>query len=253
MGGRFTDRVVFLTGGGSGIGRATAQRFAAEGAKVFVVDVNRDGIDETLALVRQGDGTAAGTTCDVSSAEAVRAAVAEAVATFAGIDVLVNAAGIGGFKRFEEITAEDYARTMGVNVGGAFHTMQAAIPHLLARPGGCIVNIASTAAMRGTAYAAVYSASKAAVMNLTRSVALEYASRGLRANCIAPGGVRTPILRNFMPKGDFEQLLIDYTRPPVPGMFAEPGDIGAAILFLASVDARVINGAVLLADMGTLA
>jgi len=99
----------------------------------------------------------------------------------------------------------------------------------------------------------VYSASKAAIVNLTRSVALEFASRGLRANCIAPGGVRTPILRNFMPRGDFEQLLIDYTRPPVPGAFAEPGDIGAAIAFLASDDARVINGAVLLADMGTLA
>ena len=253
MDARFIDRVVFVTGGGSGIGRATAQRFAAEGAKVFVVDVNREGIGETLALLRQAGGTAAGDACDVRSAEAVRAAVAETVATFGGLDVLVNAAGIGGFARFEEITAADYARTMGVNVGGAFHTMQAAMTHLLARPGGNIVNIASTAGMRGTAYAAVYSASKAAVVNLTRSVALEFASRGLRANCIAPGGVRTPILRNFMPRGDFEQLLIDYTRPPVPGAFAEPGDIGAAIAFLASDDARVINGAVLLADMGTLA
>src|SRR5262249_57467157 len=97
MGGRFTDRVVFLTGGGSGIGRATAQRFATEGAKVFVVDVNRDGIGETLELLRQAGGPAAGTTCDVSSAEAVRVAVAEAGTTFGGLDVLVNAPGLGRF------------------------------------------------------------------------------------------------------------------------------------------------------------
>src|SRR5262249_6851751 len=128
MGGRFTDRVVFLTRGGSGIGRATAQRFAAEGAKVFLVDVNRDGIGETLELLRQAGGPAAGTTCDVSSAEAVRAAVTEAVTTFGGLDVLVNAAGIGGFKRFEDITAEDYARTMGGDLGGGVPPEPAGVP-----------------------------------------------------------------------------------------------------------------------------
>jgi NAD(P)-dependent dehydrogenase (short-subunit alcohol dehydrogenase family) len=191
--------------------------------------------------------------CDVAQGESVRTAVARAVEQLGRLDVLVNAAGVGGFARFEEISEAEYQRTMGINVGGAFHTMQAAMPHLLGRPGANVVNVASTSAMRGTAYAAVYSASKGALVNLTRSVALEFASRGLRANCISPGAVRTPFGRFFLRREDFEQNLIDYSRPPVVGAVAEPDDIAGPILFLASDDAKTINGAVLLADMGTLA
>ena len=253
MSARFADRGVFVTGAASGMGRATARRFAAEGARVFAVDVNGDGIAETMALVRKDGGTADGPVCDVSSADSVNTAVERAVKTLGHLDVLVNAAGVGGFARFEEISEADFQRTMGVNVGGAFHTMKAAIPHLLGRPGANVVNVASTSAMRGTAYAAAYSASKGALVNLTRSVALEFASRGLRANCISPGAVRTPFGRFFMLREDFEQNLIDYSRPPKLGSVAEPEEIAMAIAFLASDEAKVINGAVLLADMGTLA
>ena len=250
---RFTNRIVFVTGAASGMGRATAQRFAAEGARVFVVDVNEAGLSETVDLVRKAGAAAEGMACDVASGGAVRAAIGRCVERLGALDTLVNAAGIGGFKRFEELEDGDFERTMGVNVGGAFHSMRAALPHLCGRPGASIVNVASTSALRGTAYAAVYSASKAALVNLTRSVALEFASRGVRANCVAPGAVRTPFGRHFLRREDFEQNLIDYSRPPVVGAVAEPDEIAATIAFLASDEARVINGAVLLADMGALA
>jgi NAD(P)-dependent dehydrogenase (short-subunit alcohol dehydrogenase family) len=142
---------------------------------------------------------------------------------------------------------------MGVNLNGAFHTVRAALPALLRERRGCIVNVASTAAMRGQAYCSHYAASKAALLNFTRSVALEFASRRLRANCVCPGPVRTPLIRNFIPRPDFEQQLINYYRPPVQGQSFAPEQAAEVIAFLASDEARMINGAALLADGGTLA
>jgi meso-butanediol dehydrogenase/(S,S)-butanediol dehydrogenase/diacetyl reductase len=250
---RFVDRVVFLTGGGSGIGRATAQLFAAEGGKVFAVDVNEAGVTGTVEAIRGAGGIADGARCDVLSAAEVQAAVARAVERFGGLDVLVNAAGIGRFLRFEELEEAEFERTLGVNLGGAFRTMKAALPHLLAPPVGTVVNVASTAAFRGNAYASAYAASKAAILNFTRSLALEFASRGLRCNCVCPGGVKTPLARGFIRREDFEQHLIDYQMPPKPGTWADPEDIAKAIAFLASDDARFVNGVGLLVDAGTLA
>jgi NAD(P)-dependent dehydrogenase (short-subunit alcohol dehydrogenase family) len=250
---RFTDRTVFVTGAGSGIGRATVVRFAGEGARVFGIDVDRDGLGETVRQVREAGGTADGTHCDVRGMAAVEAAVAQAVAAFGGLDVLVNAAGIGRFLRFEEIEEQEWQRTVDVNLSGAFRTMKAALPHLLTPPVGCVVNVASTSALRGVAYGAPYSASKAGLLNLTRSFALEFASRDLRANCICPGGVKTPLGRFFVRREDFEQHLIDYNMPPKVGHFADPEDIADTIAFLASDAARMINGVGLLADGGTLA
>jgi NAD(P)-dependent dehydrogenase (short-subunit alcohol dehydrogenase family) len=140
-----------------------------------------------------------------------------------------------------------------VNLGGVFHTVKAALPHLLKRPGNNVVNVASTAGVRGTAYASPYSASKAAIIYFTRSLALEFASRNVRFNCICPGGVKTPFGRNFLRREDFEQNLINYSAPPALGNFAEPEDIADTIAYLASDAARMINGVALLADGGTLA
>lgn len=249
----FDGRGVFITGAGSGVGRATMAHFAAAGARVFGVDVNRDGVAETVAAVRQAGGTADGAHCDVAERAAVEAAVARAVDACGGIDVLVNAAGIGGFKRFEEVEEGDWARTLAVNLTGAFHTIQAAMPHLLTSRGRAIVNVASTSGLRGTAYATPYAASKFGLVGLTRSLALEFATRDLRVNCICPGGIRTPLGRFFQRREDFEQHVVDYSAPPKPGHFADPEDIARLIAFLASDDARMVNGAVLTADGGALA
>jgi len=250
---RFADKVVFVTGAGSGIGRATAGLFAVEGAKVYAVDVDRDGLATTLAGIREKGGRADGRPCDVADMASVQASVAAAVAAFGGLDVLCNIVGIGGFKRFEELTEEDWNRTFAVNVTGMFHTVRAALPHLLADPVGCVVNVGSTSSLRGTAYASQYAASKAAVLNFTRSLALEFATRDLRFNCVCPGGVKTPLVRNFMRRADFDPHLIDYQAPPKSGHFADPIDIARIIAFLASDEARMINGAALTADGGTLA
>jgi meso-butanediol dehydrogenase/(S,S)-butanediol dehydrogenase/diacetyl reductase len=249
----FDGRVVFVTGAGSGVGRATMLHLASLGARVFGVDINREGVSETVGSVKAAGGVADGAHCDVADRASVDAAIARAVEAFGGLDVLVNVAGIGGFKRFEEVEEADWARTLGVNLTGAFNTSQAAMPHLLASAGRAIVNVSSTAGLRGTAYATPYSASKFGLVGLTRSLALEFASRDLRVNCVCPGGVKTPLGRFFQRREDFEQHVVDYSAPPKPGHFAEPEDIARLIAFLASDDARMVNGAVLTADGGALA
>src|SRR5262249_34435607 len=144
---------------------------------------------------------------------------------FGGLDVLVNAAGVGRAIRFENMDENEWHRVLSINLYGPFNTTKVAIEHLLKRPNANIVNVASISAMRGQAYNAHYCASKAGLLNFTRSLALEFASRGLRANCVCPGGVKTPLVRNFTPEGDMEPHLIAYSMPPVPGKWGKPDDI----------------------------
>jgi len=250
---RFVDLAVYVTGAGAGVGRATAELFAAEGAKVFAVDVNGDALVETVDGIRAGGGVALGGVADVTDLDSVEASVEHMVEHFGGLHRLINVAGVGKAARFEEIDERQWARTLAVNLTGVFHTTRAALPHLLAQRGGAIVNVASIAALRGQAYCAAYCASKAGMVNFTRSIALEFASRGLRANCVAPGGVQTNLIADFMPREDFEPQLIAYYSPPPPGRLAKPQDVANSIAFLASREARMINGAVLVCDGGTLA
>jgi NAD(P)-dependent dehydrogenase (short-subunit alcohol dehydrogenase family) len=250
---RFMDKVVWLTGAASGLGAATAKAFAAEGAKVFAVDVNEAKLSEVVESIRQTGGRAEGGRCDVADSGSVHDAVALAVERFGGIDVLVNAAGLGRSARLEEIDEAEWNRVLGVNLTGPFNTVKAALPHLLARPKANIVNVASSAGLRGQAYAAHYAASKAGLVSFTRTIALEFASRGLRANCLAPAGIKSPFIRNFIPRPDFEPSLVSYYSPPVPHQLSDAADVAKAILFLASDDVPAITGSVLVADWGTLA
>src|SRR5262245_47454788 len=159
---RFSDRTAWITGAASGLGQATAKAFAAEGARVWAVDVNEAGVAQTVEAIRAAGGTADGGRCDVADLASVEAGIARAVERFGGLDVLVNAAGVGGVARFEETEPREWHRVLGVNLTGPYHTIRAALPHLLARKGGNVVNVASSAGMRGQAYSAPYAASKAA-------------------------------------------------------------------------------------------
>jgi meso-butanediol dehydrogenase/(S,S)-butanediol dehydrogenase/diacetyl reductase len=250
---RFSDRVAYITGAASGVGRATAQQLASEGAGVLAVDLNEAGLQETVQSIRKEGGVAEGVAGNVADSKSVGDSVAAAIAAFGRLDVLVNAAGAGRTLRFEELDEDEWHRVIDVNLTGAFRTMKAAIPHLLAHPGGNIVNVASIAAMRGQAYNAHYCASKAGLLNLTRSVAVEFASRGLRANCICPGGIKTPFIRNFIPRDDFEKNIVAYYSPPIPHQLCEPADVARLIAFVASEEAKYMNGAALVSDGGTLA
>lgn len=250
---RFAERTVYITGAASGLGRATAMLFAREGAKVFAVDINGDGVVDTVNAIRAEGGSAIGGVADVTDLDSVEASVEYMVEAFGSLYVLVNVAGVGRAARFEEIDEREWHRTLSVNLNGVFHTTKAALPHLLEHRGGNIVNVASIAGLRGQAYCSAYSASKAGMINFTRSLALEFASRNLRANCVAPAGIQTDLISNFMPREDFEPQLIAYFSPPKPGKLWKPEDIAKSIAFLASDDARAINGSVLVCDGGTLA
>jgi meso-butanediol dehydrogenase/(S,S)-butanediol dehydrogenase/diacetyl reductase len=242
---RFSDRAVLLTGAASGIGRATALRLASEGARVFACDVDKPKLDETVAAITAAGGSAAAHPLDVSDPAACRDAVAAAALRFERLDVLCNIAGVMCWGHADEITEAEWNRVVAVNLSGVFFLCQAAIPHLL-ETRGVIVNMASAAGVKGQAYTLPYAATKAAVVSLTKCLALEYGKRGLRVVAVAPGGVKTALTADTkFPKGA-DMALIHKMMPLAP--LAEPEEIAAAVAYLASDEARYVNGAVLSID-----
>ena len=247
---RFADRSVLITGAGSGIGRATAERLAAEGARLTISDVNADGLEQTASTCRTSGVPVTAVVSDVSDEAAVADLVAGAVGEFGRLDVLVNVAGILQFKDFRLTTLADFERIIGVNLTGTFLTCRDAMPHLLESQGN-IVNITSTAALAGHPWTSSYSASKGGVLALTLTLAVEFGKLGVRCNAVAPGSINTPIQNAFeLPEGADPKLL--HRIMPLDRMRG-PENVAGAVAFLGSDDAAHVNGEVLRVDGGTLA
>jgi len=248
---RFADKVVLVTGGASGIGRATAERFALEGARVACTDISVEGLAETVERIEKAGGQAIAVESDVSDVVSAGAAVAACVEALGKPNILCNVAGVGGFVRTEELSVEIWERILGVNLNGTFFMSRACLPHLLECPGNNIVNVASLAGLIGQAYGAAYCASKWGVVGLTKAMAVEYVKVGLRVNCVCPGGVATPILGSFLPPENADSGLIG--RLAIAPGFSEPAEIAEAIAYLASDAARSVTGVALPVDKGVAA
>ncbi len=252
--GRVAGKVALVTGGASGIGRATAILFARHGAKVAVGDLAEDDGVKVVEAIRSAGGDALFMHVDVTNEDSVRQAVDGIMKKWGRLDVLVNNAGLAGIQKpIHEVTTAEYDRVMNVNVRGVFHCTKYAIPAM--PPGGSIVNLSSIYGLVGGASAdapySVYQASKGAVVMMTKGDAMMYAHKKIRVNAVCPGFISTPMVDGFFERtGDSESARIAAAGLHPLGSLGEPEDIAYGILYLASDESRFVTGAVIPIDGG---
>lgn len=248
MMGRLQNKVAIITGGASGIGAATMRRFAAEGAVVVGADLNDEAGARVVNEITAAGGRAAFHHADVSVLAEVEATVAFAVERFGGLDIMFNNAARTGGGYVADIDVDTWSTSLGIMLNGVFYGMKAAIPRMVERGGGSIVTTSSVEAFVGEIMAAPYNTAKAGVIALTKAVAREYGRKNIRANCICPGAVDTPMLDQL------DSVIPNYKQEAAQtqahGRLIRPDEIANVALFLASDDSSAITGAAIVADAG---
>lgn len=252
MAGMVEGKVALVTGAASGIGRATALVFVREGAKVVVDDINVEGGEETVRMIKEAGGEAIFVKGDVRIASEVEALVSKTVETYGRLDCAHNNAGIIGQLAFTaDCTEENWEDVIATDLKGVWLCMKHEIPQMIKQGSGVIVNTASAGAMTGLPFTPAYCAAKAGVTQLTKTAALEYAEHGIRINAVCPGGTLTPLLRAFT-RGDKATELMRAAKIPL-GRLADPSEIADAVVWLCSEGARFVTGSPMLVDGGMVA
>jgi 2-hydroxycyclohexanecarboxyl-CoA dehydrogenase len=243
---RFKDQTVIVTGGGGGIGGASCRRFAQEGARVAVLDLDLDAAERVAAAIRDDGGTATAIRCDITDRASVDAAVAATEAAHGPVDVLVNNAGWDVFKPFTRTEPAQWDRLIAINLIGALHMHHAVLPGMVARRQGRIVNVASDAARVGSSGEAVYAACKGGLVAFSKTIAREHARHGITVNVVCPGPTDTALFADFKAAaGNPEKLTEAFTRSIPLGRIGQPDDLPGAVAFFASADAAYVTGQVL--------
>jgi len=250
--GKLSGRAVIVTGAASGIGKASAGLFAAEGARVVAADWDERGGEEAVAGIRAGGGEASFVKADVSSADDVQRMVQTAVERYARLDVLFNNAGVEGEQASTaDCTLENWDRVIAINLRGVFLGMKYAIPQMLKSGGGVIINNASVAGIVGFQGIPAYCASKGGIIQLTKAAALEYAKQNIRVNVICPGVISTPMVDRFVGQSEEARKALEALEPV--GHFGQPEDVARLALFLACDDSAFCTGASFIVDGGFVA
>ena len=247
---KLEEKTAIITGGGGGIGRSTAIRFAKEGARVAVADIDVSIGEETVSLIKRDGGEAIFIKTDVTESEQLKALIDTTTSTFGALHILFNNAGVGNSEvRSIDLTEEEWDRVIDINLKGVFLGIKYAIPELIKAGGGAIINTSSLLGLKGQKYMSAYNASKAGVVTLTQNAALEYGKYNIRVNAIAPGVIDTPIIDHWK-KNERKWPII--SRANALGRIGTPDEVANAVLFLASDEASFITGTTLSVDGGGL-
>ncbi|GGD52538.1 SDR family NAD(P)-dependent oxidoreductase [Paenibacillus nasutitermitis] len=251
---RLQGKVILITGSGSGIGRSTAQLFGREGAKVIVNDLNTEHGEETVQLIQQAGGEAVFIRADVTNPGEVSAMVEQIIAQYGRIDVLFNNAGISGVGLLHEIEPEAWDKVINVNIRGVFIPSKYVIPHMMKQQSGSIINMSSCIAEIGLARRASYAATKGAVLALTKSMQVDYASYNIRVNALLPGTIMTPFVEDYLKKSydNPEEAIEGLKKRQLSEELGRPEDVALAALFLASDDSKFVMGAPFYVDGGVV-